>query len=174
MKLQDYIKYYIGCNAITTDDNERAELVGVSDDNAHLVHSRTGSYGTCDVSGVKLVLRRLEDMTEEEAIGLLQSMVPDDMDDKPIDAEYGIEMFHNDGGNLVDADVLVGAEYNCRCYTGQVTIKKCGTVCAYDESGDEQELVNAPRAYHYLLTQHFDLFGLIDAGLAVDQKTITP
>lgn len=100
--------------------------------------------------------------------------VPEGMEEKPTDEEYGIEMFKNDGGNLVNADVAIGAEYTCRCYVGQITIKKCGTICAYDETGDEQELVNAPRAYHYLITRHFDLFNLIPAGLAIDIKTITP
>jgi hypothetical protein len=35
-------------------------------------------------------------------------------------------------------------------------------------------LYGPPSGFHYLLTQHFDLFGLIDAGLAVDAKTATP
>src|ERR1044072_5749915 len=118
MKLQDYIHYYIGCDVITTDDNELAELVGVSEDNAHLVHKGTGSYGTCDISGVKPLLRRLEDMTEEEIIGLLQCMVPDKMDDKPVNDEYGMNLFHNDGGNLVNSDVIVGAEFSCWCGLG--------------------------------------------------------
>lgn len=30
------------------------------------------------------------------------------------------------------------------------------------------------KEFHYLLTQHFDLFGLIDAGLAIDAKTVKP
>jgi hypothetical protein len=163
MKLQDYLHYYMGCTYWTS--NSQGEVNKVTLQYVIDMIERD--------KGVQLHLRRLEDMTEEEMLTLLQLMVPDELEDKPINEEYGIEMFRNDGGNLVDANVLVGAEYSCRCYVGQITIKKCGTICAYDETGDEQELVNAPRAYHYLLRQHFDLFGLLDAGLAVDAKTIT-
>lgn len=35
-------------------------------------------------------------------------------------------------------------------------------------------LIDTPDSFHYLLKQGFDLFGLIDAGLAIDVKTITP
>lgn len=138
-----------------------------------------GSEGITDdgfdlPGGVRPILRRLEDMTEEEMIELFQSMVPDDMEDKPSNDEFTVNVFRGDGGNLVDENVAIGAEYSCRCFEGQLTIKKCGTICAYDEAGDEEELVNAPRAYHYLLQQKFDLFGLIDAGLAIDIKTLTP
>jgi hypothetical protein len=31
---------------------------------------------------------------------------------------------------------------------------------------------NTPQSFHWLLKQDFDLFGLIDAGLALDSKTI--
>jgi hypothetical protein len=70
MKLIDYLHYYLGCDVITTDDNETAELVGVTDNDAHLVHKGTGSYGTCASEGVKPVLRRLEDMAEDEGVKL--------------------------------------------------------------------------------------------------------
>jgi len=128
MKLKDYLHYYTGCDVITTDDNEQAQLIGVTDNDAHLVHDGTGSYGTCDISGVKPLLRRLEDMTEEQMIQLIQCMVPDEMEDKPANEEYILNLFHNDGGNLVNNVVLIGAEYNVRCYEGQITIKKCGTI----------------------------------------------
>lgn len=33
-------------------------------------------------------------------------------------------------------------------------------------------LFGPPAGFHYLLRKHFDLFGLIDAGLAIDAKTV--
>jgi hypothetical protein len=38
---------------------------------------------------------------------------------------------------------------------------------------DEGDFPQALKAIHYLLKQGFDLFGLLDAGLAVDEKTLT-
>lgn len=180
MKLKDYAPYYIGTPCYNTwfpPDHDTYDAGWVlkgfrtTSEKCYMLESELDITWT---DSIKPILRRLEDMTEEEAIQLIQIMVPDEMEDKPADEEYILNLFHNDGGNLVNNDVAIGAEYNVRCYDGQVTIKKCGTICAYDETGDEQELVNAPRAYHYLLSRGFDLFGLISAGLAIDAKTITP
>jgi hypothetical protein len=171
MKLQDYLHYYLH-GKIWEAGVTTCTLMGIGD-SYYTIKTKQGTLLTLsNRAEIKLVLRRLEDMTEQEIISLLQSMVPTEMEDKPSDEEYGIELFRNDGGNLVDADALIGAAYTCRCYEGQISIKKCGTICAYDETGTEQELVNGPKAYHYLLTQHFDLFGLIDAGLAIDTKSL--
>lgn len=167
MKLKDYLHYYL-YGKIYEVGVGTCQLIGIGDC-YYTIKTKQGTLLTLsDRANIKLVLHRLEDMTEEEMVGLFQSMVPDDMEDKPTNDEYTINVFRGDGGNLVDESVAVGAEYSCRCYEGQLTIKKCGTICAYDEAGDEEEIVNAPRAFHYLLTHHFDLFGLIDAGLAVD------
>jgi hypothetical protein len=166
MKLQDYIKYYIGCNVITTDDNERAELVGVSDDNAHLVHEGTGNYGTCDVTGVKLVLRRLEDMTEEEAITIATMAMFDKPAGYPI-KDYTVRRLPL--GNYPPSACQVAI--NNDWYEMEIAIGfNTGNIWF---TKFEQRVFNQPAIFHYLLTQHFDLFGLIDAGLAVDQKTIT-
>lgn len=170
MKLQDYLHYYYNGQCLEAIKVPGQEL---RFDTA-MVTTRTLFNVQAGLSEVKLVLRRLEDMTEDEMIELFQSMVPDDMEDKPANDEFAVNVFRGDGGNLVDENVAIGAEYSCRCFEGQLTIKKCGTICAYDEAGDEEELVNAPRAYHYLLQQSFDLFGLIDAGLAIDLKTLNP
>lgn len=162
MNLIDYLHYYIGCDYWTNNSQGNLNIKTLPDVIDMIKRDK----------GVQLHLRRLEDMKEEEMIGLLQSMWPPNLEDKPTDEEYILTIFKGDGGNLVHRDVLIGAEYNIRCFDGQITIKECGTICFYDEVGDEQEGVNAPAAYHYLLQNHFDLFGLIDAGLAIDTKTI--
>jgi hypothetical protein len=163
MKIQDVIHYYIGCKMVRADyDATKHE--------PYILHfeviRRAVEFGD------KPILHRLADLSEGNIIDLLQCMFPDEMEDKPTDDEYSINMFHADGGNLVNSDVVVGAEWNCRCMDAQISIKKCGTVCLYDEAGDEMEGNYMPRVYHYLLQHHFDIFGLIDAGLAIDSKTI--
>jgi hypothetical protein len=187
-KLSDYIRYYIGCKVQKGSDAlDYPTIEGIDGD--HVVISEY-SYKTpdCDnvftrpriwhtIAFVKPVLRRLGDMTESQMIGLLQSMAPADMEDKPTPEDYSLEMFYNDDGLMVDSDIAVGANYSCRCYEGQIGVKLCGSIVLFDETGKDvtrNELTNTPFALHYLLQHHFDLFGLIDAGLALDAKTITP
>jgi hypothetical protein len=162
MKLQDYIHYYMGC-AFWTDNSEGQ------------VNAETIRYIIPMIDkgkNVQLKLRRLEDMKEDEMVTLLTNLFPFDMDDKPTADEFSMEMFYNDDGLMVDGDVSVGANYKCRCYIGQIAIKQCGSICFFDEAGNQEHGINVPRAYHYLLTQRFDIFSLIDAGLAVDAKSI--
>jgi hypothetical protein len=165
MELIDYLHYYLDCDYWTT--NSQGNLNAQTLPNVIDLCKRN--------KGVQLHLRQLEDMEKEEMIGLLQAMVPADMEDKPTPEDYDIEMFYNDDGLMVDADIAVGANYSCSCYEGQIAIKLCGSICLFDETGKDvtrDELTNVPKAFHYLLQQHFDLFGLIDAGMAIDAKNI--
>ena len=81
MKLQDYLHYYMGCK-MTHKDNLGA---------AYILHF--------DVVRIAIdhgdlpVLRKLEDMTEDEMIGLVQSMLPVNLEDKPTADDYSLEMF---------------------------------------------------------------------------------
>lgn len=180
MKLQDYLHYYIGCKVMAAPYGgqqkryEEGKLVGINVyDIAHVKLNNWQSVADISITCVKPILRRLEDMTEEEMIGLLQSMVPADMEDKPTNEDYDLEMFYNDDGLMVDADISVGANFTCGCFDGQIGVKKCGSIILFNEGEDvtRDMLINVPLAFHYLLQQHFDLFGLIDAGLAIDLKT---
>lgn len=158
MKLQDYINYYMGCKVITADDNEQAELVGVSDDNAHLVHDGTGSYGTCDISGVKPLLRRLEDMTR------------DDM--KPIWQLITGRSFP-DSGRVVwfDKEERTSAKrFVMMSGVDRVGIEMTGYVWADCDLSHIK--FNPHFVSHYLLQRGFDLFGLIPANLAIDIKQL--
>lgn len=163
MKLQDYLHYYLGCKMIRSSHWE-------PQNEPYILHFEVIKEAV--EFGDRPILRRLEEMTEKEMIAMIQATVPDDMEFKPVDDEYVINMFYGDGGNLVDERVAVGAEISLRCFSGQVCIWKCGTLYLYDDAGDEQFRVNDPKAFHYLLQQQFDLFGLIDAGVAIDAKTI--
>ena len=175
MKLKDYLHYYLYGN-IFESGVSTCQLIGIGDC-YYTIKTKQGTLLTLsDRANIKLVLRRLEDMTEEEMVGLLQSMLPEHMEDKPTPDDYSLEVFYNDDGLMVDGDIAVGANYSCRCYEGQIGVKKCGSIILFEENEDvtRDQLVNTPMAFHYLLSRHFDLFNLIDAGLAVDQKQINP
>lgn len=180
MELKDCLHYYIGCKFLF--DGKQWEIFRIESTGKGSVTGKrffaTGGWrhNTIWADECKLILRRLEDMTEDDMIGVLQSMVPSDMEDKPTDEDYDLEMFYNDDGLMVDADIAVGANFTCGCFDGQLGIKKCGSIILFDEEEDvtRDMLINTPLAFHYLLRQGFDLFGLIPAGLAIDAKTITP
>ncbi len=125
------------------------------------------------VSDIQVELRPLSSMTEEEMTGLLLSMIPPDMDDKPDADEHIVDMFYNDGALQVDGDVAVGANYSCRCYEGQIAILHNGDIEMYDEDGKRERAWNQSAAFQYLLSLGFDLFNLIPAGLALDTSSIT-
>ena len=122
------------------------------------------------IDGIQLELRRLDSMTEDEMVELIMCATPDGMEDAPTKDDFNITMIYNDGGNMVDENVAIGADINCRCWFGQTIIKKCGTIETYTEDGDVDKQANLPKQYAYLLSKHFDLFGLIESGLAIEKK----
>lgn len=181
MKLKDYLHYYIysgvGVYVFPDETITNGFLAKYKEDYPDGVYNpllTLENYAKFLNDGYKPILRPLEDMTEEEMVNLLTDLFPFDMEDKPTADEFSMEMFYNDDGLMVDGDVSVGANYTCRCYEGQIAIKQCGTICFFDEAGNQEHGINVPKAYHYLLSKHFDLFGLIDAGLAIDAKTLNP
>lgn len=143
MKLKDYLHYYLGCRAQAAPyggqpkRQEYGKLAGIGiRDVVNIKFDTWQSIADVSIYCVKPILRRLEDMTEEEARNFLKHAVP-------------------------------GAEY--------ITQNEWGVI--WQSQGSRSEifyLFGPPAGYHYLLTHHFDLFGLIDAGLAVDAKTLTP
>jgi hypothetical protein len=180
MNLKDYAQYYIGCRCFNTwfpegheqyDFDWRLTAIDIDSVKPYRLDVQ-GGYTWTD--SIKLILRRLDGMTENQMIGLLQSMVPADMEDKPVYGDYDLEMFYNDDGLMVDGDIAVGANYTCICFDGQIGIKKCGSIILFEQDEDvtRGHLVNTPMAFDYLLKQGFDLFGLIDAGLAFDINTL--
>jgi hypothetical protein len=139
MKLQDVIHYYIGCN-LGTHEMKIGKLIGIDKKEPHstyyvkefrhgCVEKADDLHWNSDLGNLRPILRRLEDMTEEEAKFILENYSFCSVDMPMNKKKFAIEI--------------------------------------------AKRLVNQIPVAHYLLTQHFDLFNLIDAGLAVDQKTIT-
>lgn len=100
------------------------------------------------------ILRKLEDMTEEEMRGLYRvkgiwAYIP----------EAHIKTIGFDKSNK-----------NCITYSYDGPEGGTGWRC-----GSESMYLNQlwPIQFHYLISKGFDLFNLIDAGLAIDAKTIT-
>lgn len=160
--IKDYLHLYLGCKCVVAM-KQTQKCVCISTMTLELMLS------PFDLTPI---LRPLSDMTEQELIEVIQLSVPDDLEDHPTADDYDLEIFYNDGGNLVDRDVAIGATYSCICYEGSVAIRKCGTIHFFNDEGEFEKVYNIPRVYAFLLSKQFDMFGLIEAGLAIDKTTL--
>ena len=109
-ELKDFIHLYLGCECVIGSDLSTKETVqAVSKDSVCVGINKYGVESWYKTKSIKLILRPLNDMTDEEE----------------------------------------------------------------KESGDNPETVfEAAEQIEYLLSKHFDLFGLIEAGLAIDKTTL--
>lgn len=177
-ELKDYLQHYLGCKVQykRLDEGQETLRIVQRELNAECLLTLLQLSDLVGVENhitdVKLILRPLSDLSQTDLAGLLISEMPFDMEDAPEEDEYELDMFYNDGGNMVDGDIAVGANISCRCYTGQVAIRHNGTVINYKENGDYERPENSPATTLFLLSKGFDLFGLISAGLALDSTTV--
>ena len=126
-KIEDYIYMYIGCQAQTEDGIGRLNSFNHESGGCEIIFGITGPdfSKTYFADQVKIVLRPLSDMTEEE-MQECGNMIYDFSDEpdlnkwKPSDFEIGL----------------------------------------------------APEQFHWLLKKSFDLFGLIESGLAIDKSSL--
>ena len=163
--IKDYIHLYIGCPVFLGNNIEENPVIEPL--TLKMAHEDLEMFED-EVQRYELMLRRLSDLNHDDMLGLLISMIPDEMEDKPSEEDYSLTMFYNDDGLMVDGDVIVGANYSVICYEGQIAIRECGSIMLFGEDGNQERPVNIVQGFHYLLNQGFDLFGLIDTGLAID------
>lgn len=156
--LKHYAAYYINCPCLNTwftpehdAYNAGWKLQGFRADNerCYMLGNETEVTWT---DSIKLVLRRLEDMTEEEAIELVSQVVHKD---EFINVSTYRHNFTND--LMVQWGLLTPME-------------RANDVEYYFNATGERSWSSAQT--HYLLQHHFDLFGLIDDELAVDAKSV--
>lgn len=176
MNLQDYAPYYIGCPCLNTwfpadhscyNSGWKLQGFQVTSVKPCLLESDT-DYTWSD--SVKLVLRRVEDMTEEEAIEVHREatktpFLPADKD------EYDVTYVKS------KAEICSIQVVDLRMPKMHTNINIEGDVLVYIHEHNEEpkiceRVANQHHITHYLLTHHFDLFGLIDAELAVDAKAL--
>jgi hypothetical protein len=171
MKLQDYIHYYHGCDFIANGMRYKVACI-----DKRIKGTRFNPFGRevwndFELHKIKPILRRLADMTEEEAVRVHREatktpFLPADKD------EYDVT-YIKDKGEVCSIQVV-----DLRMPKMHTNINIEGDVLVYIHEHNEEpkiceRVANQHHITHYLLTQHFDLFGLIDAGLAIDEKTLT-
>jgi hypothetical protein len=149
MKIQDYLHLYFGCPCIFRYGPTGEWKDGFIKEVA-LQRVRHGAPYE-----VKPILRPLSDMTEEEMKELYQIVF-----DRPF---LGNNITHREIGKKEERWVLwSGVE--------RLFIYRDGDVDADSDLAHYRG--HAPTILKWQLSKHFDLFGLIAAGLAIDATTI--
>jgi hypothetical protein len=114
------------------------------------------------IDKIELALRRLEDMTEDEAAPVFQL----ERNRNPEKGGHDFDLWKAKyGWRITRFDLM--EQHLMLSFRGElhwvVDVPKLNI----------QAVNNTPLIFHYLLQQGFDLFSLIDNGLAVDAKLIT-
>jgi hypothetical protein len=144
--IKDYLHLYLGCEVLF--DNKKWILTRVGGNYCDLVRNRE----RCSVhpGDLKLLLRPLSDILNTEAFEVYKMYFNKDF----------VFDYSKDTGsaNFIPARVRILAKDAIRIFEGRDY-----------ETGDFMKVVSM---IPYLLSKHFDLFGLIDAGLAIDKTKI--
>lgn len=148
MKIQDYLHLYLGCPCVSKRFNLQFE-------SEHTLKAEDLTLLEKGIlTSIKPLLRPLSDMTEEEAreVYLLNPYSKGSWLIKSVTVKENFKGFQP---NIVE--IRWGG--------------KIGNLCNDYSAGTEYLYFNKLDAeqHRYLLSKHFDLFGLIDAGLAIDK-----
>jgi hypothetical protein len=157
MEIKDYLHLYYGAQCQISNCREIMIEQGFEDGISYINGDILG-FVEMDDCQVKLILRPLSDMTEKEASevymierdGLLHHSVLA-FDVRKSDKAWRVT-------RLDDFKQYLFIGYSGRIWK-----------VIEDEETQLDVLNHQPRIYAYLLSKGFDLFGLIEAGLAIDK-----
>lgn len=159
MKLQDYIQYYLGCECTTSLNGYMATLLGV-DRHYDMPLKITQEIGIFHVKyeEVKPILRRLEEISGMELRDIYRLIFKRE--------------FPATGNIVFRKDTSLSSDPRWVLSTGcdRVGVEVSGHVWA--DCDLHHYKFNQHEVTRLLLNKRFDLFGLIDAGLAIDKATI--
>lgn len=193
-QLKDYLHLYLGCECIIGDKKGKLtamqskpfdQAVFRSDEDSRMGH-------LVSVDKIKPILRPLSDMTDKEWLhifSLARGIVIQD------DSIYKIEKHSNNEVCIRislaqfllscqehhNADVRVpkGVSFRLKYFytSNSLEVTEVGINEAKNEftpMTDEWDnfCFNQSEIFIYLLSKHFDLFGLIEAGLAIDKTKV--
>lgn len=144
--IKDYLHLYLGCECLGNDGKPYT-----------LKPSHFPSNWKEGINGHKPILRPLSDMTEEEF-------------SECVLLHFGIE----------NRDVVFGTINKIERYSEPKMLTNFGTALPYRCSKDGIHVMTGtlstnslnPQQFKYMLSKHFDLFGLIPDGLAIDKTTL--
>ncbi len=174
MEIKDYLHLYLGCDVLRPDRLTRLKMVGICGDIIQFDTEFGEMFG--DAKKAKPILRPLSSMTDKEAEHFtwlcMCSEFHQDEETQTSKDEIQIELVLNDGGNFLDDDVELYIDLSVRCFAGGIAFKKDRSILLCDEDGKQLPIDDIASKIQWLLSKHFDLFGLIEAGLAIDATII--
>lgn len=181
-KIEDYLQYYIGQEVVI--DGEIGELVSVIN-NCATAETKVRESGkhfqlVDEAINCKPILRPLSDMTDEEEYAVAGYC----LDDVDFICTYRGMGYENDGIKIHDSVKCVKVETYCEhpeinnwipsalLQIDYQSEKSPIIIGIFEDMGKilKDDMIEKPfDLTHYLLKQGFDLFGLIEANLAVDK-----
>jgi hypothetical protein len=164
--IKQYLHLYYGCEvSITNLEGRFTRLLDHVFFNTYVDEDDGELY-----NDPKLLLRPLSDMTEEEALYITVLALNSELDEPIIADEIDFTLNRSDGGLLMDANAAIVLEVTCRCWEGQVAIRNNSDIELWEYEGQHPlSTSNQVEVFRYLLSKGFDLFGLCEAGLAIDR-----
>jgi hypothetical protein len=172
MEVKDVLHFYLGRSCFT-QNGEVEKLFSINDSAAYLSDSQV-SHG---LNTVKPILRKIADMGAEDAAYFAWLCMNSEhhLDDEsriPMD-DIDIELVPNDGGNMLDGNVLLYIGVSVRCFEGAIIFQDDGSIYVVDEDGKRQEPIDDIAVkIAWLISKGYDVFRLIDSEQAVDEATI--
>lgn len=151
--IKDYIHLYFGCEFIYGEGTFiRKNWVGIEEGNL--------LWGAHEfpISSIKLVLRRLESFTEQELVNIFKKISLLDLSECQF--EHGISKDLRWVNAIMDGAVIDAMEYDGHLF---YAMNNDGT---FDPINSQWEIAAI------LLKYGFDLFNLIDSGLALDKDLL--
>lgn len=151
--IKEFLHYYIGQKFSWANTNYGEPLWSPWDVLTLSELKNISDFATSNIS-IRLALRKLEDMTEEEMKEYVKGYVDESDHDKIYDLS-------TDGESI---RFVCGITSEWQPDGVAVPVPDVRNITLYEFT---------PHEFHKLLRKGFDLWGLIDAGLAIDAKTIT-
>lgn len=166
-ELKDYLHLYLGCDLWIEEPGETAfksKFEGI-DATGRPIAKEYEHQILWKFNEIKPILRPLSDMTDVEIIKVAK--IADCLPIGWYDNNGYWEINRTDHPNI-------GIEVCCNGkYAIRVTFKKPALYFVDYEKSGVFYLPETIEIFRYLLSKHFDLFGLIDAGLAIDKTTLS-
>jgi hypothetical protein len=172
--IRDYIHHHLGCECEIDGLNGIYKLTGVSYDgtqNLWWAYFDGSEVSYALFEDVKLILRRLSDMTEEEAkevaycAGINASghdvLLVDKNNPKQWIVWNSTDYYDIDDAENNDGIIIIDFTHPFGIYKGYE-----------NESYPVPEFLDQANVMRFLLLRGFDLFELIDSNLAIDRATL--
>lgn len=172
---KDYLHLYLGCECVMEISSYHAvHELHLSKKVPFVLTGKLLHYfsDTTTKAVIKPILRPLQ-YAEKDEIEHIIWLVNDSAVHLDDDSRISKEEASNSIDVIEPDDNAIVVYFTIRCFEGKLYLSNhSGLLRMYDEEDKEQPIEFKPELFRYLLSKRFDLFGLIDAGLAINKTQI--